>query len=288
MPKNMPNSISQDLTRRRPFFLSVPPRIELPYYDDAVFLRLPKRAMNTIEQITICKLMLYSYIYHHKKVRAAEGFLEKLLTRVFMLWEREGMSEEKMLEKFIDLTDASLMGSDFLGSPKEDVSEMSYRLTNRLLPRVVYEFPTTASGLERKLVRDFFSTLEDKESREKQISAIEAEIGKELWRIDPKMAASPEDAIWKAGIWFDLPKVPEFEGMDELVGETDSTLMIRIGDIFPIGKWTEAYQAHRYAARIYAFSEYVGQTITAAKLAMQRVTKITNDDYYETCLRIRA
>lgn len=41
-----------------------------PYY--ATYrLRLPLQAMNTVEQIIICKFMLYSYIYHHQKVRAA-------------------------------------------------------------------------------------------------------------------------------------------------------------------------------------------------------------------------
>ncbi len=45
-------------------------------------LRLPKRSMNTIEQITICKLMLTSYMYQHQKVRAAEGMFERLLLRV--------------------------------------------------------------------------------------------------------------------------------------------------------------------------------------------------------------
>jgi HD superfamily phosphohydrolase len=34
-------------------------------------LKLPRRSMNTIEQVTICKLMLFSYLYHHPKVRAA-------------------------------------------------------------------------------------------------------------------------------------------------------------------------------------------------------------------------
>ncbi|MFI5107795.1 MAG: HD domain-containing protein [Terriglobales bacterium] len=265
-----------------------PPQAEFPYYDEAVFLRLPKRSMNTIEQITICKLMLYSYIYHHKKVRAAEGFLGRLLTRVYGVWKANGMTEEQVLEKFIGFTDASLSGADFLESETADVSEMSYRLVNRLLPRVVYEFPTTASGLERRLVRDFFSRLGDEESGPALVADLEREIGQELLRVDRKIASCPEDAIWKAGIWFDLPKTPEFEGMDELVGEPDPTLLTRIADILPIGKWTEAYQAHRYTARIYAFSEYVPQTATAAKLAMQRVTKITNEDYYRGCLRARA
>ena len=48
---------------------------------DALQLKPPRQLISTIEQITICKFMLFSYIYHHKKVRAAEGMLIKLLQR---------------------------------------------------------------------------------------------------------------------------------------------------------------------------------------------------------------
>ncbi len=53
-------------------------KVRLPYYD-TYRLRLPKRASSTMEQIVICKIMLFSYIYHHQKVRAAEVCLRNYL-----------------------------------------------------------------------------------------------------------------------------------------------------------------------------------------------------------------
>jgi HD superfamily phosphohydrolase len=55
-------------------------RIPYPHYE-TYRLRLPQTAMNTIEQIIICKFMLFSYIYHHRKVRSAEGLLAAMLRR---------------------------------------------------------------------------------------------------------------------------------------------------------------------------------------------------------------
>lgn len=61
------------------------PKMRFPYYE-AYRLRLSRRAMNVIEQIIICKMMLFSYIYHHPKVRAADGLLERLLRRQLHNW----------------------------------------------------------------------------------------------------------------------------------------------------------------------------------------------------------
>ena len=47
-----------------------------PYYE-TYRLRLSRRAMNVIEQIIICKMKLFSYIYHHPKARAADGLASK-------------------------------------------------------------------------------------------------------------------------------------------------------------------------------------------------------------------
>ena len=55
-------------------------------------------AMSTIEQIVICKLMLFSYIYHHQKVRAAEGLLIKLLQGAVGRWQDKGLTDEEILE----------------------------------------------------------------------------------------------------------------------------------------------------------------------------------------------
>ena len=100
--------------------------------------------MNTIVQITICKLMLTSYIYQHQKVRAAEGLFERLLLRVLRSWqspEEAGgnasskLADEEIVPLFLELDDTSLHGPEFLGSANAEISETSYRLLNRLLPR---------------------------------------------------------------------------------------------------------------------------------------------------------
>src|SRR5262249_24367170 len=78
-----------------------------PYFQ-SYRLKLPKRSMNTIEQVTICKLMLYSYIYHHPKVRSGEGFFERLLSRAVENWSGAGKKDPEILALFMDFDDSAL------------------------------------------------------------------------------------------------------------------------------------------------------------------------------------
>ncbi len=257
-----------------------------PYFQ-SFRLKLPKRSMNTIEQVTICKLMLYSYIYHHPKVRAAEGFFERLLSRAVQNWKDTGKKEQEILALFMDFDDTALHGPEFLGSPDPETGKLSYRLLNRLTPRVVYEIVSSPSGVEAKLLGDFFSKLGDPGTKAAVVEKVEDVMGLELSKQRSELGSDPKMACMRAGAWFDVPSLPTFEGMDELIGETDGKSAVKIGDIFPINKWTEAYHAHRYAIRIYSFSEYCSDVAVAARKGLEEVTRITDPDFYHRCRRSR-
>jgi uncharacterized protein len=265
---------------------AVPPRLRYPYYD-TYRLRLPKQAMSTIEQIVICKLMLFSYIYHHQKVRAAEGLLEKLLTRVVEHWRTAGKSDEEILELFLSMDDAALQGVELLGSAHADISEYSYRVAFRLIPRWVYGLNSAVSHAEGALIKDFFSSLQDKARRDGLIERLETAIGEELLRRNKKLGSDAKQALWNAGVWVDVPKAPKFEDMKVLIGRTKETAGVPIKDIFPIGQWTEAYEAHRFYVRIYAFSESADDTEVAARKAIESVIGIKSNEFFQTCVNSR-
>jgi uncharacterized protein len=265
-------------------------------------LRLPKRSMNTIEQITICKLMLTSYIYQHQKVRAAEGLFERLLLRVLREWQtprksggrskrkRNGKTDEEIVPLFLDLDDTSLHGQTFLASSSEEVRNASYRLINRLLPRVVYEISPVAQEPHDTYLTDFFSRLEDDDAKADVLNQLDTMVGNELIRRRKELAgdSDPKSACRRAGVWFDVPWIPTFEGMDELVGESDGGYSVKVGEMFPINKWLEAYQKYRLTLRVYSFSEYWADVAIAAERALKKVTRITDHEFYSRCKRTRS
>ena len=260
---------------------------DFPYYE-SFRLRLPKLAMSTIEQIIICKLMLFSYIYHHPKVRAAEGLLVRLLKYKRTEWEASGDSNEQILRKFLSLTDSALDGTEFLKSEDPLVAEYSYRIQNRLLPRQVYRLSAAATpDTNGALLKNFFTKVEDKAQRSIRIDELEKEIGNQLLVLNAALGASYVEALRTTGVWLDVPTVPKFEDISVIVGKSKGSPGVKIGDVFPIGQWTEAYEAHRFYIRIYAFSEYLEISRDAARKAIETIFGINGDEFFAVASKVR-
>jgi HD superfamily phosphohydrolase len=169
-----------------------------PFYQ-SYRLKLPKRSMNTIEQVTICKLMLYSYIYHHPKVRAAEGLFERLLFKVVENWRQARKSDDEIVLQFMDLDDTSLHGSEFLDSQDAQTRDLSYRLLSRLIPRVVYEIVSSPSGPEMTLLGNFFSKLGDSGTKAAIVQRVEDMTGRELVKRRSELGPDPRLALFEIG-----------------------------------------------------------------------------------------
>lgn len=251
-------------------------------------LRLPKLAMSTIEQIIICKLMLFSYIYHHPKVRAAEGTLVRLLKVKEERWRQNGETDEDVLRRFLAMADSALDGTEFIQSADATIQSYSYRIQNRLLPRQVFRLSAAATGdRDGALLKDFFTKVEDAAQRQLRIHELEDEIGKELLAINPNLGATANEALINAGLWVDVPKVPKFEDINVIVGKGKHIPGSKISDVFPIGQWTEAYEAHRFYIRIFSFSEHLENARIASRRGIERLLNITNDSFFEMAVKDR-
>lgn len=261
-------------------------QMRFPYYE-TYRLRLSRRAMNVIEQIIICKMMLFSYIYHHPKVRASDGLLERLLRRRVQSWQAGGDTDERILDRFLKMTDSTLHVLENDGY--DDIAKnYRYRLVNRLLPREVYSISgPSATHAEGMLIQEFLIDLRDRTQREGLITDLERTIGEELQRIDRNVGATPEEAVARAGIWVDAPKPPRFEDVDEMIRGARTSAGVPLAQLFPIREWTQAYEHYRYQVRIFAFSEYFEIAATAAKSAMKGILGISSDSFYESIRRER-
>ena len=272
------NTVRHDAGQGQPF----------PHYE-TYRLRLPAKAMNTIEQMVICKLMLFSYIYHHPKVRAAEGTLVRLLNYLVAKWRNAGESDGNILHRFLDMTDSTLQNEVFLGSDDPHVRDTSYRLINRLLPREVYRLNgAVASDLEMAILKDFLTNLQDKSKGAEIVSQLEHKIGEEMRSLDPTLGATPQEVLQRTAVRVDVPKPPKFEDVDELlVGQAEGAPPVTLMQVFPIGQWTHAYTHFRYFVRIFAYSEYTDKVEVAARRAMKAIIKIESEVFYSKILRKR-
>src|SRR5260370_1731543 len=259
-----------------------------PYkYFDTYRLRLPQLAMSTIEQMVICKLMLFSYIYHHQKVRAAEGMLVKLLNGAVAYWQRSGKKDSEILETFLSATDATLDGELFLRCKDSAIARYSYRIANRLIPREVFRLSPSLSHPKEVLVKDFFTLLEDKARRREVIDNLEKDIAENLLKREKQYGKSPQEALWNAGVWVDVPKVPKFEDMSVLVGGGTAQPGVPISDIFRSSQCIHAYQSHRFYMLIYASSGSFEDAAQAARPPLSASIGINDESFFKACLRSR-
>lgn len=264
-------------------------QIRYPYFETCR-LRLPKSAINTIEQLIICKLMLFSYIYHHQKVRAAEGLLERMLARAVRLWQDRGETDERILQRFLGATDSCLLAGLDHNLADQIVQDYSYRIVNRLLPREVYGAGASdESHAEGVLLKSFTTDLQKRESREELIEKWEKTAGEELRRLVPELAEkTSQEALLAAGVWLDIPKPPKIEDIEEIViGGAKGALAVPLAKVLPVGEWTEAYATFRYKIRVFAFSEYWEPALQAARKALEEATKISSNQFYESIRRQR-
>jgi HD superfamily phosphohydrolase len=260
------------------------------HYDSFV-LRLPRQAMSTIEQIVICKFMLYSYIYHHRKVRAAEGLLARLLRRAVCSWRSAGMGDEALICKFLDLVDPSLHWPEFTAHKDNRVSGYCGRLITRQLPREIFGFvPNMFTHLRAEVIKDFTSRLldPDQKKRAAAIAEFEESFGRELLKRNRGLGETWEEALLTAGAWLDAPTAPKFENVNLMVGaRSGADNPIPLSSVFPIQSWIQAYEAHRYNVRVFAFSEYADDACICAKAAMKHVLKIDDTEFYDSMVKPR-
>ena len=113
----------------------------------------------------------------------------------------------------------------------------------------------------------------------------ESELGKELIRLDPSLGSTPKQALWKTGMWLDVPGPPKFENIDLLIGQgKDETAL---SSIVPIQYWIQAYESRRYHVRLFAFSEYFEVAQTAAKNTRKKIIGIEQDSFFKAAQKPR-
>jgi len=238
-------------------------------------LQLSRQAINTIEQIIICKFMLFSYIYHHKKVRAAEGMLARLIRRRVESWRDAGVDDAGLIREFLKLTDHALEGQTF-NLPDADISEYRKQIVGRVVPREVVGFTSNIEHRESSKVSKFMSDLAKKEYTKQLIEKFEEAMAIELMRQLPQLGTTSPAVLAKAGAWLDVPKLPSFKKLEELL--TGGT---RITDVFPITPWIQAYISYRYYVRVFAFSRYITEVEQAARFACKQVLGIEDPKFVD-------
>jgi hypothetical protein len=138
------------------------------------------------------------------------------------------------------------------------------------------------SEIAHEGLKDFTSRLLDQQNRQSVIRQFEEAFGNQLISLNSERGNDWQEALWKTGAWLDAPSPPKFENVDLFIGSTSATAPpIKFSAIFPIRYWIQAYEAHRYHVRVFAFSEYWEVAQIAAVAAFKQILEIDDEGLYD-------
>lgn len=224
--------------------------------------------VSTLEQIVFNKMMLFSTVYHHHKVRAAEclfrSIFEELIKNNMSILNRSFRSAAD----FLYLTD-----DDIYSIAKQTELGLASVLAKDLGDRIL---PKRALVISAKTISGDIGDLQ-------KIMALVEEPGKiKLIRKSISEVIMHEGGkVPMEEIWVDIPLSPKFkEGLEwpvKSLGANGGHQRLR--DVFPVEDWTRAFSQNKWQG--YVFTKPQNQAIVygAAKKVFESAFGIKFNEY---------
>ncbi len=202
-------------------------------------LILSEKGIMPLEQLVIAKIMLYSSIYHHQKVRAIDNMI---ISTLRMLIDEKTEINGNAIESPIDLL--RLDDLDLLklssGSPK--AISLCKRLKNRqTFKRCLVISPRT---LEQNKYQNQFQSL-----------LSYAESPKKIRELNRELAERIGNNCTEYDVALDLPDTPKLGETQEKIIKIGNDL-VPLKNIFPHQGWLASFMSNKWKGHIFASDEY--------------------------------
>jgi len=244
-----------------------------------VRLSVPIQGVTALEQIIISKLMLFSYLYHHHKIRCVEGMCHEVLKRRIEISKQTEKQGKKRTfpamghpADFLSLSDRSVLPDAW--PPEVGGDKIAGTLISMLMRRDLYK---RALVISRLFIPDIDVNEKAKSGFERLLSYGTDSAGRDTLRKQiydraiTRMKSkryNEETKDWRKGfmlqhILVDIPRSPTVEETEAVMVPISSQShghdpkFVPLSDIFPIEKWVDAYNAIKWRGHVFAIEEAV-------------------------------
>jgi len=200
----------------------------------------------SLEQILISKMVLFTTIYQHHKVRTCDSMFKAIFEYVNEnpASNIKGLRFNKVFD-FLHSTDAAILG-EAETNPDPALRELLQNLLNRnLLKRALVISQSTVEGAEDSDNWQKFTELAD--PRLENAETMRA-IALEIWEQAKKPCS-------KYMVWLDVPKLPSLQSADRTFVCQSGQQPIRLTKLFPMGAWAKQYGQYAWKAHVFAPSD---------------------------------
>ncbi|MGA7703234.1 MAG: hypothetical protein WCB27_26845, partial [Thermoguttaceae bacterium] len=240
-------------------------------------LSVPIQGVTALEQIIISKLMLFSYLYHHHKIRCVEGMYHEVLKRRIEMSKQMDEEGKKRTfpamghpTDFLSLSDRSVLPD--VWPPEIEGDRITGGLISMLMRRELYK---RALVISRLFIPDIDTNAKAKSGFEKLLSYGTDSAGRDalrkliydraITRMKSKTHKEQTKELRKGfmlqDILIDVPRSPTVEETEAVMVPISSNSpgsdpkFVPLSDIFPIEKWVDAYNAIKWRGHVFTIEE---------------------------------
>jgi HD superfamily phosphohydrolase len=200
-------------------------------------LTIDSRGSTSLEQILFTKMILFTTIYQHHKVRASEcmlrGIIEYAKNKNIPIC---GHNLDSPVD-FLYITDADIFGNNSLlkdNNLHNLIHNLEYR---RLLKRAIIISNNTITEDSESGYNKLLNQLKDYKFLR--------ELANEIWDENP--------LCLKEEVWIDLPKRPNFKEADTaFITPLSNEKPLNLSELFPVGQWSKQYSFNRWRGHVFA------------------------------------
>jgi HD superfamily phosphohydrolase len=201
-----------------------------------------------LEQILFSKMVLYSAVYHHHKVRACDCMLKAFLEYCQKNDEEIGGRKIRNSTDFLWLTDDVIFSE--ADSQKRGKDDQIHKLIHNIKFRRLFKRALVISrATVEKESMDFFDydTIKTLSLGLKECDNNLRKLAKEIC----DTAGNPCDELY---VWVDLPKLPPIGSADDTYineGTITKPHFAKLKSLFPVDDWAEDHAEHKWKGYVF-------------------------------------
>ncbi len=246
--------------------------------------------ITALEQILISRMMMFSYIYHHHKVRAAEAMIKRLCFDIIQekVTQKPGMINLILDHPvdFLKFTDEVLLSSysDSYNIPAHAKEVIKDLINRNLWVRGIF---VSDFNLEEGKCNSSYTCLEE--------DLHEPENIKDLKDFKEKIISQAKSdnvgcTLETRDIWIDVPKPPNANEVSRVKIKKShaSQESVDLSDVFPIAAWIAAYKAQKWKSHIFCRKGFQNLVYEASKRVIYDSYKMDIQSYTKTFCKIES
>lgn len=209
-------------------------------------LMMSINGITSLEQIIFSKMVLFSSVYQHHKVRTCDCMLKGIFEHCRQTGKRICGKSLKKATDFLWLTDDRLYAEADRRAKNDILHRLIHNLKfRRLLKRALIISKATVEKESKiffgyTVLKKFCADLKENDHELR-------ELAKEIW----EGAGKPCDLL---EVWIDLPKLPPIGSADDTyvnIGSQKEPEFEKLRDIFRVDDWAQNYAEHNWRGHVF-------------------------------------